>query len=391
MSNEVMSYPQHSVALPYYSIRSNNSPEDLKEGRRIYCGQTTVDAIVNLPTDENVRDYILDAEGKERRRPSQVHRAIEETLKNNPEDFSVLNSGIVLVARNCVVNEKDKVLTLSGPSIINGAQTQGIIKDYLKSLRENQLPLPHIKFELIVTDDEDLIAEISIARNFQNNVMSVSIAGRRGQLDELELSLQKAKPGSKLQKSETKLSEDYVKTERLLQVITALIPEEVWLGKEFNKVYSYSMKAKCLKDFQLVYTKAHDSKDPDHAKYKELYQFYLDIAPHALDLYEKWKIHQGFQGCALRSIEREGRNILEVPDGIVFPILAAHSVFAQKTKKGWVIKLPSSEYERELIRTATSVYKDIASHNPNTMGKSKPCYSALYQITSIYSRLSGLI
>jgi hypothetical protein len=32
---------------------------------------------------------------------------------------------------------------------------------------------------------------------------------------------------------------------------------------------------------------------------------------------------------------------------------------------------------------------NIANHNPQTMGKSKACYSALQRITAIYARLGA--
>jgi hypothetical protein len=245
---------------------------------------------------------------------------------------------------------------------------------------------------LIVVDDEDLIGEISIARNFQNDVASISIAGRRGQLDELERALRKDDEDSKLQKKETQLSDDYVQTERLLQIITALIPASLWPKpgevENPNKVYSYSMKAKCLKEFQETHVKAHDPKHPDYNSARGLYQFYLDIAPQALRLYEKWKSHQGFAGTGIRSITREGREIVEVPDGIIFPIIAALSAFAKKTDKGWKILPPAAFKDAEIIRAAKSVYQNMASSNPWLMGKNPACYFALYQITSIYRRLS---
>ena len=104
-------------------------------------------------------------------------------------------------------------------------------------------------------------------------------------------------------KSETELSEDYIPTQRLLQVITALIPSTLWPkpgeNDNPNKVYTYSMKAKCLKEFDEIYIKAHDKNHPEHSKARELYQFYLDIAAEALQLYEKWKEHQGFRGTGL--------------------------------------------------------------------------------------------
>lgn len=379
--------------FPFYNVRNISSPEDLDNNRRVLVGNAPITSVVDLVTDENVRDYLLDAEGRKRRRPTQVHRAIQDTLENNPQDFSVLNSGVTIVARACETDEKNRFLLLSGASIINGSQTQGVIRDFLKNggPKSNEMGIfvPHVKFEVIVTDNEDLIAEVSIARNFQIDVMTLSIAGRRGQLEELQKSLQAKRPGTKLQQSETQLSEDYVKTERLLQVITALIPEELWVKPgEINKVYTYSMKAKCLKDYQETYLRARDVSDPEYGKYRNLYQFFLDICADALDLYGKWKTHQGFAGTGLRSIERQGRKVKEVPDGIVFPILAALSAFATKTRDGWKIKPPPLFSDEELIRSAKSVYMEIAHSNPWNMGKSKACYSALYQITQIYQKLS---
>ncbi|HET9028276.1 MAG TPA: AIPR family protein [Trueperaceae bacterium] len=383
------------------SIRNISSAKEQEYGRRVYVGQAPISSIVGLPTDENVRAYLMDVPGR-KKVPKQVHTAIRDTLQNNSDNFSVLNSGVVIVARDCKVDDSKRILRLVGPSIINGSQTQGVIKDYLKEIGgpENLISDVLVKYEVIVTDDEDLIAETSIARNFQNDVMSISIAGRLGQLDELEASLQRQDPDMKLRKSETDLSEDFVATERLLQVTAALVPEELLLSPEergrpgeVNKAYTYSQKTRCLKDFQKIFESAKDPKSPDHKKNKALYEFYLDVPAQALQLYNKWKTHGGFVGTRIRSIERDDRNrIVEIPDGIIFPILASLSVFAVKTADGWKIqpseRVDEDELDAELIGVAASAYQEIANHNPQTMGKSKACYSALRQITSIYKRLA---
>ncbi len=384
---------ERTVLVPFNSVRHISSPEDQENNRKVYVGQAPVQSILDLPTDENVRDYLLEAEGRKRKRPSQVHKAIFDTIKERPDQFTVLNSGVVIVARDCEIDEKNKRLKLTRPSIVNGSQTQGVIRDFFHELSDEEKEdyRAHVKFEIIVTNDEELIAEISIARNFQNDVMTLSIAGRLGQLDELESAMKSKRPNYKLQKSETKLSEDYIKTERLLQVITALVPEKLWVKKgDFNKVYTYSMKAKCLRDFQEIFKKAKDPSDPEHKRYGELYQFFLDIAADAYDLYWKWKTHQGFKGTGIRSIEREGADIKNVPDGLVFPILASLSAFAVKTESGWKISPPPIFKDEELIRAAKSAYMDIAYSNPWNMGKSRACYSALYQITQIYGRLAAV-
>lgn len=386
-SNQVFEFPFHSV-------RHISCPEDLDNDRRIYTGHTPISSILKLSTDENVRAYLLDAEGKKKPRQTQVNKAIWDTLENYSHNFSVLNSGVVIVSRGCEIDEKHKKLILRRASIVNGSQTQGIIKDFIEQYGPNfdsDFPATHVKYEVIVTSNEDLIAQISIARNYQNDVLSISIAGRLGQLDELEKSFAERRPGAKLQKSETQLSEDYVRTERLLQVITALIPEVLWprVG-DVNKVYTYSRKAQCLKEFQEAYNKSHDKSDPDQSKFKKLYKFYLDIVSEADELYNKWKQHQGFQGTKLRAIKRDDQGrILEVPDGIVFPILASLSMFAKQTRNGWCIVYPKSFSEDELIAAAKTAYMQIADSNPNTMGKSKACYSTLLQITSIYKKVQN--
>jgi hypothetical protein len=387
--------------LPFFAIRNITSPEDLENGRKVLAGQAPIEAVLELPTHENVRDYLLEAEGKKRIQPTQVHKAILETLRERPEDFTILNGGITIVARDHEIDEKNKVVQLLQPSIINGSQTQGVIRGFVAKCREDGVPVPpiHVKFELIITTDTDLIGDISIARNFQNDVMTVSIVGRKGQLDELEAALRKQLPDLKLRKSETKISrtlslqEDYVFTEKLLQVITALTPDELWMGSGEpgtpNKAYTYSAKAKCLRDFQKVYVSAHDPKAEDHVRAAELYQFYLDIAAQAIELYERWKMHQGFAGTRLHSIKRNGTEIAEVPDGIVFPILAALAKFAKRTELGWRIVPPAQFEDGELIKAAKTTYQFTARSNPNAMGKNNACYVALYQLTGVYKRLMG--
>lgn len=390
MKNSINAPKRNSVVVRFRfnSLRNLSSPEDLANNRKTYAGQALLKSILDLPTDENVRTYLPESSGKQKKSYTSVHKAIIDTLLNDSESFSVLNSGIVIVAREVSnIDEKEKIITLHAPSIINGAQTQGVIKDlyHLKQLPEDT----HVKFEVIVTNDEDLIAEISIARNYQNDVMAVSIAGRRKQFDELESFLQKENPEIKVRKSESQYpnNSDVIDTEKLLQVITALIPKELWMrageAESPNKVYTYSMKARCLKEFQEIYNGRFD-------EYSDLYKFYLEIASEAWGLYNKWKSHQGFTGTGLRSIERNAGEIIDVPDGIIFPIISSLSVFAKKKNRRWTLSIPADKIDKLLIETAKRSYIEIANHNPQTMGKSKACYSSLLQISSLYKSLSDI-
>lgn len=389
------------TAFEYHSLRNISSPDDVDNHRRVYTGHAPGQSFLQLPEDENVRGYLVTAEGKKRQRLTDVHRQIRETLENKPQDFCILNGGIVLVAAAAEVDEKEKTVTLVSPSIINGSQTRGELNRYYEHCKANGIE-PHpvsVKFEIIVADDDDLKAEISIARNFQNDVARLSIAGRRGQLDELEDRLQEARPDLRLRKSETERSDDFADTEKVLQVCTALMPVELWpKPKEKEdpvKVYTYSMKSKCLREFQEIHRKAkspttEEQLNGDGAKAADLYQYYLDIAPQALELYERWKRHQGFKGTGLRAIERdETRAITDVPDGIVFPIIASLSAFVKKVNGSWAYAPPTKFHDVDIIKAAKGQYTNTAGSNPWNMGKSRAVYSSLFQITNIYKDLSN--
>jgi hypothetical protein len=374
--------PVKTVDLHYDSIRNISAPEDRAQSRRVYSGHIPATEVLGLPTDENVRDYLVEAEGKQRR--------ILTTLKNDPMNFSVLNGGVVIVARDCEVDDQAKIVRLLNPSIINGSQTQGVLRDFLGSpeaVRDGVTDI-HVTFELIVTNDDSLIADISIARNFQNDVLTISIAGRKGQLDELAEVMEKA-TGGRLRKKETEYAGDFIDTEKLIQVLAALTPGELSPNRT-EKAYAYNQKTKCLKDFQSTYVAAKDPADPRHAEATALYRFYLEIAPDAWALYEKWAAHPGFKGTGLRAIERdEKRNILEVPDGIIFPIIAAMGEFCTSKTGRWTISPPPKFDDDELVRVAKRAYQEIAEAKPHLMGKSRACYSTLREITQLYRKLAA--
>lgn len=374
------------LAFPYYCCKNISGPEDKKANRKVLSGHAPASSFLDLDDNENVREYLVDAQGKQRRTPTLVHQAIRKTLRDNTDDFSILNSGIVIVASDAEVDDSARKLFLTGASIINGSQTQGELNRYLASQYGEE---PHVKFEIVVTSDKNLVAEIAIARNFQNDVRAISIAGRRGQLDELEHALRRIIPNAKLRKSESDLSDDFIDSEKLIQVLLAISPMSLWDaipdGPNLeSKAFTYSQKTRCLKLFQKI---EEEKRTPG---YRELYEFFVDMAAPGWELYSTWKSHQGFCGCGLRKEVERGEDgaILDMPDGIIFPIVASYSAFCAKHKGHWKFDIPKSFDEKHLISSAVDDWKDVAGSNPQTMGKKKACYSRLLSITSLHAQLN---
>src|SRR6516164_4347130 len=142
--------------FPYITCRNISGPEDEAAGRKVYAGHVPASSVLTLEDDENVREYLVDALGKAKARPTLVHQAIRKTLADHPDQFSILNGGMVIVARAAEVDDKRRVLILKRPSIINGSQTQGELMRYFENFQQSEdFYEPSIKFELIVTDDDD--------------------------------------------------------------------------------------------------------------------------------------------------------------------------------------------------------------------------------------------
>ncbi|MCA9103041.1 MAG: AIPR family protein [Planctomycetales bacterium] len=392
-SNAALRDSRAEVDFRYHTCRNISGPEDTADNRRILAGHAPASSFLCLDDNENVREYLVNRPGKHKASPTLVHRAMRDTLSNRPEMFSILNGGICLVAHSTEIDDNKKIRRLDSPSIINGSQTQGELKRYLaQSLTEEDLYEPSVTFEVIVTNDEDLIADVSISRNYQNPVKDLSIAGRKKQLDALEEAVRDRIPDAKLRKSESDGGDGFLDTEKLIQVLFALTPMEILDGFDqregmANKVAAYSQKTRCLKLFQKIVENA----ESDRAKedYRSVHKCFMDMAGEAWGLYERWKSHQGFAGTGLRAIQRdEKRRVESVPDGIVFPILAALSAFVAEKNGHWKYAPPSAFDEKELISAAKDHYIETAKSNPQTMGKMKASYSTLHRITTIYAKMA---
>lgn len=80
---------------------------------------------------------------------------------------------------------------------------------------------------------------------------------------------------------------------------------------------------------------------------------------------------------------------MDVPDEIIFRIIASLSVFKVCDTHGWKIIQPELLTDSELIKNAKTVYVQIAYSNAHTMGKSRFNAPHLLSITTIYQNLTA--
>ena len=374
--------------LEYITLKSVSAPEDQDGNRKRYCGVARADKLLELDWNENVRAYLgVDEEGK-KRKSTLVNLAIRDTIDSRRDLFPVLNSGMVIVARRVAVEDGKKIAQLERASIINGAQTKGVIADYFRDHPDDR-DYPSVNFELIVTDDEELVGDISISRNFQNKVAELSIYGRQGRFDELEKEMRTVDPKIQLRKSETHFGPEYLDTEKLVQVLTVLMPQDIDLPSIMRnkrtpetqyRVYAYRHRSRCLKDFAMV------MDDPKN--WSAAHKVFLDIAVDGWKLYERLKSEQFFSRLKnVKGDRANGQKVVAkdgVPDGIVFPMLSALGRFVRKVNGQWKIAIPRGFPWETLFRGAYIQETTTAAFNPQTMGKMADCYIALHGAIDMY-------
>jgi hypothetical protein len=377
------------IVVNFNSLRNVTPPEEEKAGRKRYCGNAYAGEFFQLPDHMNIRDYLqTEVNGKPIKKSTLVNDAMRGQLEGDRSLFPILNGGISVIASDVTVDDKAKRIVMEAPSIINGSQTRGVLQDYFtENPPSEDNKFPSIDFEVIICTDERIAAEIAIARNYQNAVQPLSTYGARQVFNNLETALRKRDPNISLRKSETDVGPGFWDTEKIIQVVTAMIPTSVKMprplkgkgGNDGIRVYAYAGKAVCLKDFAEVQAKPSEFPDAKN--------FFEDVAYDAWTEFKNLRSYQGFSG--LHAVTKVKGVVAEdgVPTGIVFPIMSALGKLAvQQPDVHWLFKIPADFDLDDLCKQARTTYQNPGPgrSNPQTMGKELACYLNLHAIVDSY-------
>ncbi|UVI38607.1 AIPR family protein [Qipengyuania spongiae] len=380
--------PNTPVTLYYSVLRNVTTPDEAENGATTYSVVMPAEEILKVGTDDNLRDYIPEHNKKQR---SMVHRAIASTIRNERDRFSQLNSGFLIGSSKVELDDKNRKITLYDASINNGAQSQGEIRMYFEECAQIGIKpeLFFIRAEIGIEPDRSNRIKIAIARNTATKVQDISKAGKQGYFDELDVRFRRDFPNWEIAKSETDIGENLVDPRFLLQILWALIPDELAPKSRQSidsRIRSYKNAAACLTDFIRV----HDKKESDPAS-KRIYEYFLDMAGTSWELYQHWKTSEVWSSKRLRSDAQQAVRdnhgaIMKVHDGVIFPILAALSQFVKYDKKlkKWSYKQPRV-FQDEMM--AGAARRQLSAHEgkPMYMGRSSSAYEALKIMTEMAS------
>lgn len=390
--------PNNTIDLRYQLIRNLTSPEEKANGIQTFFANIPVLELRKMNTRENLRDYIPGADPFKPAKRNLVHKAIERTIRTESDRFINRNGGLTLTCSSIEVDDKSRVAKLAMDSVINGAQTRGEVLRYLDSFASDERNLEqdepdsfHVRAEIIVDPEHASVVETAIARNSASPVKSISQAGGRGQLNELDEVVFKS-TGTHIKKSETDV-ENALDTFHILQATRLMMPVEVSGNDSPSELLRpYKQRALCLEDF----TRWYERKDVAEEDARR-YQFTLDMATTAIDEFKYWQSGEMFNGKSIRAEVSDGRKkrtfrrdkkggkIIWVSPGMVFPILSSLRHFVAQKNGKWCLEKPDIFEESELVDAALEQWR-ASDTNPMYLGRSAGAYSALNFVTRTAKR-----
>lgn len=378
-----------TVRLTYLKIRDVTTKDEEANGASTYVAVLPAAEILKVGTDGNLRSYIPAHEGKKR---NMVHKAIARTIRETPDRFSQMNSGFLIGASKITLEDDKKTVTLRHASVNNGAQTQGEIQLYFDECEKNGIHPDNfaVRCELSIEPEASTRTNIAVARNTATKIEAISIAGKHGYFDDLNVTFKQEHPWNELAQSETDVEDHYVDTRLLLQILWAMMPEQLAPDHRRTieaRMRAYKNAAYCLQDYVEIHDSSATNKE-DAARYK----YFTDMAGTAWTEYQRWKKLDKWNDKHLlerlrQAIRGEDGTIKEVSDGIVFPILSALSRFVKLKNGKWQLVYPKVFQDEDMLIAARRQLSQC-SGRPMLMGRSGAAYEALILLTEMAERYS---
>lgn len=347
-----------------------------------------------IPMNTNPRDQNTN---------TAVAKSIRDSLESNDGYFHLKNRGIVISAESVTYdNRKEEVKIVFTDDTyhgnVDGGHTYKIVSDYVGEHLDQ-----YVQFE-VMTGVEDIIEQLAEARNTSVQVDEKSLAELVGKFEPIKEALEGMPFYNRIAFKQNQLVQDENgKNMRMLDAreIVALIvmfnPEE--FDEYKHPTLAYSSKAKMLELYLNEYSRDRNS-----------YRRFINIAPTIFDLYDT--IETEFADTYNSTGGRYGRKkyanykdgkvigkskfgmhdlIYKVPDGIIYPTLAAFRCLVVKDQNGnfaWkngIDPLKAWEETKSELAAKVMSFANSIGDNPNAIGKDSNIWDLTYMTVQRYA------
>jgi len=379
-------------------IRSLKDPHN--KDLHIHHAYVPVSAFAHgkLPDDVNPRSH--------EKLSGRVPDAIEESLKDRPTWFHLLNRGLLVVAQKAWYDNRSHILHIEIKSsdeggLVDGATTDRVIakaKNVISAadfdtLSEEEVP-PFLKeafvhVEIISGDIGEMLVPLAGARNTSNQVKEFALENLGGGFEWLKEVIEASEFRGRIRYRENNPEPVDIRT--VLGLLTLFHPKWNDLGKE--PVVAYTSKGTILDYYRDAdWRKGYETLRPVVVDILRLFDY---IHVHFQEQYVKYKKLEG-KGSKLGRLtevrysegrafklpltQRETKYVL--PDGWLYPLLGAFRMLLRfpggKGQVEWLT--PPQEFfdERGFEFVADVVEQsDSLGKNPQSTGKSRPLWNNL--------------
>tara|TARA_B100000424_G_C22917574_1_gene488220 strand:- start:254 stop:1447 length:1194 start_codon:yes stop_codon:yes gene_type:complete len=374
-------------------VKNTTSPEEKNNGSMHYTIVCSLKEVLNLNVFENLRIAYTSEESIKRITPK--HKEIYESFEDAPDRFIQRHSGFTVICNDIQVSSPQEyginTVTMENASLINGAQTQDLLKNLLKDYEGiESYENVNIRVEVLVEKKQDERIEIAIARNTSTNVSNLSIMGKKSYFNPLEIGLKNVLGNDfKLQKSET---DDAIPTQTLLQVLRTMTPKQIrdeYKSLKDSPVKSYSGKAMVLNEYKDMVDAENNGKEKNSRFESSVLNYYRSFAGYAWLEYEKWSSDKDWIALWKKSENykkigkfNQKNDSFDLTWAILCPLLYGLQHFLYEEKSGsWNIKYSDSFDKKAYMNYVLDRFKD-SGFEPQTFAKDRAYYQDLYFFVS---------
>jgi hypothetical protein len=346
-----------------------------------------------IPDDVNPRSH--------EEMSGRVPKAIETSVATNPEDFHLLNRGILVLAQSCAYDNSTKMLEITIDSPADGGIADGgttdrvlarmldpnILKNQKMSAEEmiRNLGAAYVHIEVISGAFGNKLVALAGARNTSNQVKEFALDNLDHKFDWLKEVIENSQLAGRVRYRENDPEPVDVRT--VLAILTMFHPK--WDSEQKEPVVAYSGKGGILSYFR------DDEWLPG----------YLQLKPIVVEILELFDyVHEHFQEQYIsfnRAVKDSGAKFgkrrevgkgkvlqltntevgYSVPDGWLYPVVASLRMlvdFSNPNAASWKLDPFSyfNEYGYELVGDVMEQSANYG-YNPQTVGKSRPVWSGL--------------
>jgi len=380
-------------------VKNTTSPEEKKNGSMHYTIVCSIGEILKLNVIENLRIAYSSEETKKRITPR--HKEISASFEEAPSRFIQRHSGFTVICNEIKVSSPQEyginIVTLENASLINGAQTQDLLRIILEDYsgipdKQKELENTNIRVEVLVEKNADERIETAIARNNTNNVTNLSIMGKKEYFDPLQDNLQKVfDKNIMLQKSET---DDGVPTQTLLQALRTMTPRIIrdeHKSLKDSPAKSYAGKAMVLNEYKDMVDAEKNGKLKNPSFESDVLNYYRSFAGLAWKEFEKWSEDKDWIPLWKKSdnYKKIGKynvkeDTFDLTWAILCPLLYGLQHYLYEESPGvWNIKYSDKFDKKKYMNYVLDRFK-MSGFEPQTFAKDRAIYQDLYIFIADY-------